>query len=75
MVKFSSIIIGVATAGLIIATPAVAAGLIVPTQTRSANSLPADSVALSPFSFAFATSSTTVVRRRSPLLVPGDSPG
>ena len=75
MAKFSSIVLGVATAGLIIASPAVAARLISPTQTRSAESLPAGSVALRSFSFAFATNATTGVRRQSPILVPGDSPG
>ena len=69
MVKFSSIFLGVATAGLIVASPAIAAGLI--TQTRSAASLPAASVVLAPSSTALVIGG----RRQSPLLVPGDSPG
>jgi len=75
MLKSNAIILGVAAAGVIAASPAVAARLIAPTQTRSAASLPAPSVTLSSFSTAFATQSATVTRRQSPLLVPGDSPG
>ena len=72
MLKSSSIFLGVATAGLIVASPAIAAGLLAPTQTRSAASMPAASVASSPFG-AFMVVAT---RRQSPLLVPpGDSPG
>ena len=73
MLKFSSIFLGVATAGLIVASPAIAAGLIAPTQTRSATSMPTTSVA--PSSTTIATSGTTDGRRQSPLLIPGDSPG
>ena len=73
--KFSSIVLGVAAAGVIAASPAVAARLASPTLTRSAESLPSDSVTLSSFNFAFATSESTARRRQSPVLVPGDSPG
>ena len=73
--KFSSLVLGVAAAGVIAASPAVAARLVSPTVTRSVDSLPGGSVALNSFSFAFATSETTTRRRQSPVLVPGDSPG
>ena len=73
--KFSSIVLGVAAAGVIAASPAVAARLVSPTVTRSADSLPRASVALNSFSFAFTTSEPTTRRRQSPLLVPSDSPG
>ena len=73
--KFSSIVLGVAAAGVIAASPAIAARLVSPTVTRSADSLPGDSVSLSSFRFAFATSQSTVTRRQSPVLVPSDSPG
>lgn len=73
--KFSSLVLGVAAAGVIAASPAVAARLASPTVTRSADSLPSASVSLSSFSFALATSQSTVTRRQSPVLVPGDSPG
>ncbi len=73
--KFSSLLLGVAAAGVIAASPAVAARLVSPTVTRSADSLPGASVSLSSFSAAFTTSQSTVTRRQSPVLVPGDSPG
>ena len=73
MLKFSSIFLGVATAGLIVASPAIAAGFVAPTQTRSATSMPGISASFAPFSAAMAAS--TGGRRQSPLLVPGDSPG
>ena len=73
--KFSSIVLGVAAAGVIAASPAVAARLVSPTGTRSADSLPDDSVSLNSFSLAFTTSESTTRRRQSPILVTGDSSG
>lgn len=72
--KLSPIKRALVAAGLIVATPAIAAGLIAPTQTRSSSSLPTSTTTLSPQSTTFMTAATTP-GRGSPILVPGDSPG
>ena len=79
MLKFCAVMLGVAAAGVIVASPAIAAGLMSPTltmpQTRAASSL-SPSVALAPASTSFATSRASGDRRQSPIIVFGsDSPG
>ena len=73
MSKFSSIALGVVGAGMVVVAPALAQGLIVPTNTRSPDAIPTATVPVS--STDQPSSGTIDGRKQSPLLVPTDSPG